>query len=133
VLTNKEAQYASHLFPFSVIGATGWELPNWVQGYEAFWKAKVVEAETTGDTPAAKLAQNHANNAKEFGEHLQGITGQYQISYIELDKDLEVDRVCDIFTQINSRGVRLDVFDFLRMCCRRLTKGSQGRSRKTLH
>ena len=44
VLANKEDQYASHLFPFSVIGATGWELPNWVQGYEAFWKAKVIEA-----------------------------------------------------------------------------------------
>jgi hypothetical protein len=41
VLANKEAQYASHLFPFSVIGATGWELPNWVQGYEAFWRAIV--------------------------------------------------------------------------------------------
>jgi hypothetical protein len=38
---------------------------------------------------------------------------QVQISYIELDKDLEVDKVCDIFTQINSRGVRLDVFDLV--------------------
>src|SRR5208282_123511 len=36
VLANKEAQFAAHLFPFSVIGATGWELPNWVQGYETF-------------------------------------------------------------------------------------------------
>ena len=50
---------------------------------------------------------------RAFGEHLQGITGQYQISYIELDKDLEVDKVCDIFTQINSRGIRLDVFDLV--------------------
>src|SRR5439155_14104701 len=107
------AQYASHLFPFSVIGATGWELPNWVQGYEAFWKAKVAEADTAGNEKAAKLAQNHTNNARVFGEHLQGITGQYQISYIELDRDLEVDRVCDIFTQINSKGVRLDVFDLV--------------------
>ena len=113
VLANKEDQYASHLFPFSVIGATGWELPNWVQGYEAFWKAKVIEAEKAGDENAAKLAQNHANDATAFGEHLQGITGQYQISYIELDKDLEVDKVCDIFTQINSRGIRLDVFDLV--------------------
>jgi hypothetical protein len=113
VLADKEAQYASHLFPFSVIGATGWELPNWVQGYEAFWKGKATEAETFGDVKGAKLARNHAENAKLFGEHLQGITGQYQISYIELDKDLEVDKVCDIFTQINSRGIRLDVFDLV--------------------
>jgi hypothetical protein len=66
-----------------------------------------------GNEEAAVLAQNHADNAKIFGEHLQGITGQYQISYIELDRDLEVDKVCDIFTQINSRGVRLDVFDLM--------------------
>lgn len=44
---------------------------------------------------------------------LQGITGQYQVSYIELDKDLEIDKVCDIFTQINSRGIRLDIFDLV--------------------
>ena len=113
VLADEQAQYASHLFPFSVIGATGWKLPNWVQGYEAYWKAKVAEAETANDAEAAKLAKNHAANAKDFGEHLQGITGQYQISYIELDKDLEVDKVCDIFTQINSRGIRLDVFDLV--------------------
>lgn len=79
-----------------------------MQGYEAFWRAKAVEAESAGDEKAAKLAQNHAANAKLFGEHLQGITGQYQVSYVELDKDLKVDKVCDIFTQINSRGIRGD-------------------------
>ena len=30
-----------------------------------------------------------------------------------LDRDLEIDKVCDIFTQINSRGIRLDVFDLV--------------------
>jgi hypothetical protein len=113
VLSNKEAQYAEHLFPCSIIGATGWELPNWVQGYETFWKSKVTEAEAAGNHEAAERAQNNCGNAKAFGELLQGITGQYQISYIELDKDLKVDKVCDIFTQINSRGVRLDVFDLV--------------------
>ena len=50
---------------------------------------------------------------RQFGEHLKGITQQYQIAYIELDQDLELDKVCDIFTQINSRGIRLDVFDLI--------------------
>src|SRR4029079_16743013 len=68
---------------------------------------------SAGNAEAAAVAHNHANNATEFGEHLQGITGQYQVSYIELDKDLQVDKVCDIFTQINSRGIRLDVFDLV--------------------
>ena len=58
VLANREAQFAAHLFPFSVIGATGWELPNWVQGYETFWKAKAAEAESARDEKAAKLARN---------------------------------------------------------------------------
>src|SRR5205823_222955 len=74
---------------------------------------KASEAEVAGDDLVTKTAHNHARNAKEFGEHLQGITGQYQISYIELDKDLGVDKVCDIFTQINSQGVKLDVFDLV--------------------
>ena len=55
----------------------------------------------------------HAVNAHEFGTILKGITEEYQISYNELNKDLEVDKVCDIFTQINSRGVRLDMFDLV--------------------
>ncbi len=103
VLNNKDAQFATHLFPFAVIGATGWELPNWVQGYEKYWTKKAEEAQTGGNKDVANLAMEHAQNAKAFGEHLQG----------ELDKDLEVDRVCDIFTQINSKGVRLDVFDLI--------------------
>jgi hypothetical protein len=113
VLGNREAQFASHLFPFSVVGATGWELPNWVQGYETHWKTKAAEAQATGDIPAAHIAEAHTANAKVFGELLQGITGQYQISYIELDQELKLDKVCDIFTQINSRGIRLDVFDLV--------------------
>ena len=107
VLGKREAQYADHIFPLSIIGAGGWELPNWVQGYEQFWLNKASD----GSDPA--LAEAHAENARAFGEHLKGITDQYQISYIELDQDLAVDKVCDIFTQINSRGVRLDVFDLI--------------------
>jgi hypothetical protein len=55
----------------------------------------------------------HAANAKAFGGHLREIVEQFQISYVELDKALSIDKVCDIFTQINSRGIRLDVFDLM--------------------
>ena len=50
---------------------------------------------------------------RPFGEHLKGITEQYQIAYIELDRELALDKVCDIFTQVNSKGIRLDVFDLI--------------------
>ena len=41
------------------------------------------------------------------------MTEQYQISYIELDQQLGIDKVCDIFTQINSKGLQLDTFDLI--------------------
>src|ERR1700674_964137 len=84
-----------------------------MQGYEQFWKAKVAEAEASDDAEAIKLMASHATNARDFGEHIKEITEQYQISYIELDKDLAVEKVCDIFTQINSRGIQLDIFDLV--------------------
>jgi len=37
----------------------------------------------------------------------------YDISYIELDRKIEVSKVCDIFTKINSTGITLNIFDLL--------------------
>lgn len=105
-----EKQYAEHVFPLAVIGAGGWELPNWVQGYTAFWQRR---ADEESDEAKREVAHNHARNAVLFGEHLKSITESFQISYIELDRNLSIDKVCDIFTQINSKGIRLDVFDLL--------------------
>ena len=109
IIAKPEEQYAGHIFPFGVVGTGGWDLFSWVQGYEAYWKAKAEEA-TAAELEQATL---HAENAKAFGAHVKGITEEYQIAYIELDRDLAVDKVCDIFTQINSKGIRLDVFDLI--------------------
>ena len=40
LLANTQAQYQNHMFPLSVVGRGGWDLPNWVQGYEAYWREK---------------------------------------------------------------------------------------------
>ena len=109
LLNDRARQFEEHMFPLSVVGAGGWDLPNWVQDYEKHWGEA---AEEDGGADGDK-AERHMEHAKEFGEHLKVITEQYQISYIELDQDLELAKVCDIFTQINSRGVRLDIFDLL--------------------
>ncbi len=109
LLQDQKRQFETHMFPLSVVGAGGWELGNWVQAYEKHWSDL---AQATAEDVSHE-AHRHAENAREFGRHLKGITEQYQISYIELDRDLELDKVCDIFTQINSRGIRLDVFDLL--------------------
>ena len=121
-LANPEEQYEEHTFPLSVIGEDDWALPTWAQGYYNHWKAKAdafVVPESGDKVSIEESKQEKARleqiviNAKAFGEHLKGITQEYQISYIELDAKLAIDKVCDIFTQINSRGVRLDVFDLI--------------------
>jgi len=106
-------QYREHIFPLSVIGAGGWAMPTWVQGYTKFWQDETAVTRERGDEEAAAQCELHAQNAEKFGQELKDLTEQYQVSYIELDKDLGLDKICDIFTQINSKGVRLDVFDLL--------------------
>jgi len=113
LLADQNAQFETHKFPLSVMGKGGWELPNWVQNYEKFWRDRVAAAREAGDDAATREAGRRAENAKAFGDLLKGITEQYQIAYIEIDRDVEPYKVCDIFTQINSRGIRLDVFDLI--------------------
>ena len=108
IFSNRKAQFASHIFPLALIGADKIDLFEWMTGYKDYWNA---EAEKS--LSASSNASTRAKDAKEFTEHLLRFTGEYQISYIELDRDIGVDKVCDIFTQINSKGVRLDVFDLL--------------------
>lgn len=112
-LQDREAQFAEHIFPCSVIGAGGFDLPNWLQGYHQYWENQAQQASLNGDEQMASDAGRHAENAREFGKYLADLTQQYQISYIELDQDLGIEKVCDIFTQLNSKGVRLDVFDLM--------------------
>lgn len=111
--SDREAQFAEHVFPCSVIGAGGWELPNWLQGYQQYWTDQATNAEAICDEQTVAEAHHHAENAREFGSHVADLTQQYQVSYIELDQDLGLEKVCDIFTQLNSKGVRLDVFDLM--------------------
>lgn len=112
-LADPQNQYEEHIFPLSIIGAGGWELSNWAQGYERYWREKAATAKQTGALAEAEKAELYAQDASKFGQHLRGITQDYQIAYVELDKELPIDKVCDIFTQINSRGIRLDVFDLI--------------------
>ena len=51
-LSNRSAQFEEHLFPLSVVGSGGWDLPNWVQGYEAFWSDRASAAEAAQDVEA---------------------------------------------------------------------------------
>lgn len=114
LLEDDQAQFASHFFPCRLLGQSDmFPLYRWLEGYQNHWKAKAEGAEANADEKGAQEARRHADNAVAFGTHVQAIYGQYQISYVELDRELALDKVCDIFTQINSRGVQLDVFDLM--------------------
>ena len=114
LLEDRSAQFDSHRFPVSVVGQQdGFEIAFWVRDYEEHWNAKAKSAGEAGDAIAAREAERRATDAREFGKHLRAITQEYQVTYIQLDQDLEIDKVCDIFTQINSRGIRLDIFDLI--------------------
>ena len=109
LLDDRERQFERHMFPLAVIGAGGWELGNWAQGYQSYWE----EAAENSDEHNLEAALRHSAHARGFGKYLREVTEKYQISYIELDQDLHLEKICDIFTQINSRGIRLDVFDLM--------------------
>jgi len=113
LLNETAKQYENHLFPLAIIGQTTWAVFKWIEGYEKYWQQQLEKVQADGDEELAQEARQNVTNSLAFREHLQGIMEQYQVAYIELDRDLELDKVCDIFTQINSRGIRLDVFDLI--------------------
>ena len=78
---------------FPVIGKGGFELYKWVEAYGNFWKAKADAADTDEERA---IAETHATNASAFGEEMRETIEQYQISHIELDREIGVEKVCDI-------------------------------------
>jgi hypothetical protein len=113
LLADPEAQFHQHMFPLAVVGQGGWALPDWFRNYKDYWQRACDEARAQADQDAAAAAVSHMVNADTFGALVKEVTEQYQIAFVELDRDLAVEKVCDIFTQINSRGVKLDIFDLM--------------------
>jgi hypothetical protein len=113
LISDRATQYAEHIFPLAVVGLGGFKLFEWVMGYEQYWRSAAAAAKQEERDDDFRTATTHADNAPKFGEYIRSITEEYQISYIELAVQLEIDKVCDIFTQINSKGAQLDTFDLM--------------------
>lgn len=109
-LQNKEALFESHTFPLGEMQGGSWGTGDWIKEYRDYWQDK---AEATEKPIDKETYENYAKGAKNFKIILEELFNDYYISYIELDQEIEVAKVCDIFTQINSRGIRLDIFDLL--------------------
>ncbi|WP_179350064.1 DUF262 domain-containing protein [Winogradskyella pacifica] len=123
-LESPEQQYEHNVFPLQVIGKGTWEMMDWLKGYENYWKTQQ-ELNTTTDTSELNEdeKQSHKNRTllikeslgfvPEITKVLRELLSDYNLSYIELDREISVAKVCDIFTHINSKGVALNIFDLL--------------------
>lgn len=115
ILQNREEQYKLHLFPLSEMKEGTWGTSDWIKGYRDYWlnEVETLSLEKNGSEELKAQYQDFTSNARKFKDIIEELFNQYFISYIELDHDIDIAKVCDIFTQINSKGVRLDIFDLL--------------------
>lgn len=110
LLSEKELQFSQHIFPLGMMKEGTWGTSDWIKEYRDYWIGRLEKEE---DEMKRTEFQTYVDGAKSFKEIIDELLNQFYISYIELDKDIDIAKVCDIFTQINSRGVRLDIFDLL--------------------
>ncbi len=99
IVNNKEVQFAKKIFPLKVLSEKKDDFHEWLEGYKVYWLRngnKEIESER-----------------QELKKEFNDILHEYEISYIELDRNIEIAKVCDIFTKINSTGVPLSIFDLL--------------------
>ena len=84
-------QYKNHCFPLSILGQGHKVTDDWLNGYQ----------------------EQHRDYGKKFRSTILDVIDNYKISYINLGGDIGIAKVCDIFTKINSTGIKLDIFDLL--------------------
>ena len=100
LLNDKTLQFEKHIFPLNILGNQRIYLwTEWIDEYREYWVTKGKK----------EFKEKREELFKIFKEILQ----DYEISFVELDKSLEMSKVCDIFTRINTRGVELSIFDIL--------------------
>ena len=115
ILDHKEEQYKYHLFPLAEMQEGSWGTSEWIRAYRDYWQDQADNE--NGDTEESQNLKNnflrYVDQAKEFRNFINELLNENYISYIELDRDIDVAKVCDIFTKVNSKGVQLDIFDLL--------------------
>ncbi|UMB59900.1 DUF262 domain-containing protein [Lutibacter sp. A80] len=116
LVNDREMQFEEHIFNFGIMQEGSWEIENWIKGYKNYWEIK---AEEELDEELKSEYNVYVKNAKNLKDSFEDILDNYQVSYISLSKELELNKVCDIFTHINSKGKPLDTFDLLNSITRK--------------
>jgi len=97
---DRNKQFGDKIFPLFILGPKPYTWVKWLEGYQKYWASKI------GDKKAE-------TERKKVEKILEELISTYYISYIELDRNMEIFKVCDIFTRINSTGMELTIFDLL--------------------
>jgi len=100
LIENEEAQFEQKLFPLKVFGERAHHWSRWLEKYQDYWTQKGYKKQADDDR-------------EKLEKILESILNEYYISYIELDREIEVEKVCDIFQRINSTGLDLNIFDLM--------------------
>lgn len=99
LLEDEKLQFQEKIFPMNLFGKSMTKWLKWLENYEKYWSKN-------GDK---KIEEDREKLERIFESTLN----DYYISYIELDRDIEVEKVCDIFQRINSTGLDLNIFDLM--------------------
>lgn len=119
-----EMQFEQNTLPLEVIGRGTWKITGWLKDYSEYWdlQRNIQSGIDTSSFDEEELKRYNDRNTKieqstELAPQLETILREllsdYNLSYIELDREISVAKVCDIFTNINSKGVPLSIFDLL--------------------
>ena len=103
-------QFNEHVFPLKIFGKGGFEIISWINRYKSYWQEKLNNCET--DEEKLKVDEI-LKNAASFEYRMNEVFNRYTVAYILLDGSIDIKKVCEIFTQINSKGIKLDIFDLL--------------------
>jgi hypothetical protein len=123
-LESPEKQFEENTFPLEVIGRGIWKITDWLKDYKNYWSnQEKVQSEidvSLLDEKSKKIYDLRSIKIEkslllppQLENILRELLSDYNISYIELDREISVAKVCDIFTNINSKGVPLNIFDLL--------------------
>ncbi len=115
-LVNAEQQFEDMVFPLSLIGKDHYAALDWVRFCKEYWEKQKENEECEHSDEVIASCIEHADG---FDKVLRDILNSYYITFIELDKDIDIVKVCEIFTKINSKGVELDIFDLLNALLRK--------------
>jgi hypothetical protein len=110
LLKDQNLQYERHIFPLNLMEKGAWGITGWIKGYKEYW-------EKNFSNHSDKINSTSGNKYDIYGDEFYSLLNelfeQYFISFIELDREISIAKVCDIFTNINSKGVPLNIFDLL--------------------